>query len=68
MLKNVAIPLMLAASQAEAQDAKMSKEMREAVEDSLRADLGKGFRGLQADAAACTVAASEDADGIANLA
>lgn len=62
MLKNVAIPLMLAASEAEAQPTK--DEIREALEG----DLEEKFAGLQADAAACTVASSQAADNIANLA
>lgn len=64
MLKNVAIPLMLAASEAEAQRAPSKDEIREALEG----DLEEKFAGLQADAAACTVASSVAADNIANLA
>lgn len=64
MLKNVAIPLMLAASEAEAQRAPTKDEIRGALEG----DLEEKFAGLQADAAACTVASSEAADNIANLA
>lgn len=64
MLKNVAIPLMLAASEAEAQRAPRADEVREALEQ----DLEEAFNGLQADAAACTVAASTATDNIANLA
>ena len=54
MLKNVAIPLMLAASEAEAQRAPTKDEVREALEG----DLAEHFEGLIADAAACTVASS----------
>lgn len=61
MLKNIAIPLMLAASEAEAQRAPTKDE----VEEALEGDLRKVFKGLQADAAACTVEANTD---IANLA
>jgi hypothetical protein len=61
MLKNVAIPLMLAASEAEAQKGG-------ALADALEGDLKEAFPGLQADAAACTVASSQAADNIANLA
>jgi hypothetical protein len=64
MLKNVAIPLMLAASEAEAQRAPTKEDVREALEG----DLEERFAGLQADAAACTVASSVAADNIANLA
>jgi len=64
MLKNVAIPLMLAASEAEAQRA----PDRDELQDALEGDLRKVFKGLQADAAACTVASSQAADNIANLA
>jgi hypothetical protein len=64
MLKNVAIPLMLAASEAEAQRA----PTKEDLQDALEGDLEKVFNGLQADAAACTVASSQAADNIANLA
>lgn len=60
MLKNVAIPLMLAASEAEAQKGDLK--------DALEGDLKEAFKGLQADAAACTVASSVAADNIANLA
>lgn len=62
MLKNVAIPLMLAASEAEAQRDPSKGELR----DALAGDMMKEFAGLQADAAACTVASSAGADNIAN--
>lgn len=64
MLKNVAIPLMLAASEAEAQRGPSRDEVLEA----LAGDRAEEFAGLVADAAACTVASSEAADGISNLA
>jgi hypothetical protein len=50
MLKNIAIPLMLAASEAEAQRGPSKDE----VEEALEGDLRKVFKGLQAGAAACT--------------
>jgi hypothetical protein len=55
MLKNIAIPLMLAASEAEAQNGR--KPTKDDIEDALEADRAKVFRGLQADAAACSVEA-----------
>jgi hypothetical protein len=55
MLKNIAIPLMLAASEAEAQNGR--KPTKEDIEDALEADRAKVFKGLQADAAACSVEA-----------
>lgn len=58
MLKNVAIPLMLAATEAEAQSRK------EQVREAMMADLGEPFAGLIADAEACT---ADNAD-IGNLA
>jgi hypothetical protein len=64
MLKNVAIPLMLAASEAEAQRDPSKGELK----DALEMDMMRQMAGLQADAAACTVASSEAADNIANLA
>jgi len=64
MLKNVAIPLMLAASEAEAQ----RKPTAGDLDQAMRGDRAKVFDGLQADAAACTVLTSVSADNIANLA
>jgi hypothetical protein len=55
---------MLAASEAEAQRDPSKGELK----DALEADMMKHMAGLQADAAACTVASSESADNIANLA
>jgi hypothetical protein len=62
MLKNVAIPLMLAASEAEAQPSQRQ------VLDAIRADREKNVPKLQADAAACTVASSKTEDGISTAA
>jgi len=64
MLKNIAIPLMLAATEAEAQ----KKPSKDEIAAAMMMDKAKEFKGLQADAAACTVAASTAADNIANLA
>jgi len=50
MLKNIAIPLMLAASEAEAQKKPTQREVQEAIEGDLR----KKFDGLIASEAACT--------------
>jgi hypothetical protein len=63
MLKNVAIPLMLAATEAEAQ-----RSMKERIMDMMEDDRDVKFKGLQADAEACTVASSQAADGIADKA
>jgi len=62
MLKNVAIPLMLAASEAEAQPSNNQ------ILDAIRADREKNVPKLQADAAACTVVSSTTEDGISNAA
>ena len=50
MLKNVAIPLMLAATEAEGQ--KLSER---AVKEAMMQDREKFFKGLEAPEAACTV-------------
>jgi hypothetical protein len=64
MLKNIAIPLMLAATEAEAQ----KKPSKDEIAAAMMMDKAKEFRGLQADAAACTVASAVASDNSAHLA
>lgn len=61
MLKNIAIPLMLAASEAEAQKKPSPEQVREALEG----DLEKAFRGLMADSESCTAASDTDIAALA---
>jgi len=64
MLKNVAIPLMLAATEAEAQ-----KGMKDMIKDAMEDDFMEKMAGLAADADACTPGTSVDAvDGISTKA
>jgi hypothetical protein len=55
MLKNVAIPLMLAATEAEGQ-----KFSEREVKEAMMKDRDEFFKGLEAPEAACTVASNAD--------
>ena len=57
MLKNVAIPLMLAASEAGAQD-------KDRIMEAMEADKAQAVPRLIADAAACTAATNTGNDSI----
>lgn len=63
MLKNIAIPLMLAASEAEAQ----RKPTRGELEDAMEADRAQEFKGLQAPTLECTTGTGTAENDLANL-